>query len=379
MKNGSILPSAFAAACALILVGSTAFADHRDRGGDREARRRCHQSCGETAMEAKAACREDGGNFFECRRAYSDAMEECVAECMADGGGDEGAGDDGGDADGGDADGGDADGGDADGGDDRHEPCGIECFKEARAVVSQCREEGGSFWECVRAYRDEVRACREAAACPVRERRERPAPCGAECFSAGREAFQACREAQDGDDGGDEGGGDEGGGDEGGGDEGGGDEDPAAGEGDAGEGGGAHRRRRHRGDLAECVAAFIEAVKTCREEAGCNGSEEEDEAEEDEAIEELVAEAAEFLRGDVNDDASLNISDAVNLLSFLFLAGVEPPCLDAADANDDGQINVSDPSAILNSLFTGTGPLPAPALDQGVDPTPDSLGCGIDL
>ena len=41
------------------------------------------------------------------------------------------------------------------------------------------------------------------------------------------------------------------------------------------------------------------------------------------------------LRGDVNNDDALNITDAVALLDFLFGGGVEPTCLPVGRRRDD--------------------------------------------
>lgn len=85
----------------------------------------------------------------------------------------------------------------------------------------------------------------------------------------------------------------------------------------------------------------------------------------------------EFTRGDTNEDAALDISDAVNALAVLFPAPTPPPlsCLDAADANDDGDFNIADPIAVLTTLFGGGSPLPPPYPGCGVDPTGDALDC----
>ncbi|MEM7166562.1 MAG: dockerin type I domain-containing protein [Planctomycetota bacterium] len=80
-----------------------------------------------------------------------------------------------------------------------------------------------------------------------------------------------------------------------------------------------------------------------------------------------------FMRGDVNNDASCNISDAVSLLGFLFSSGSTPQCLDGADVNDDGSITIADPVRLLSGLF-GT----APPVDEGclVDTiATDALDC----
>jgi hypothetical protein len=87
-----------------------------------------------------------------------------------------------------------------------------------------------------------------------------------------------------------------------------------------------------------------------------------------------------FRRGDANDDARVDISDAIATLAFLFLDRGEPACLDAADSNDDGRADVSDVIFTLDDLF---GPyavsrIPAPGPSAcGLDPTSDELGCGL--
>ena len=84
---------------------------------------------------------------------------------------------------------------------------------------------------------------------------------------------------------------------------------------------------------------------------------------------------AEFLRGGVNDDGAIDISDPISALSFLFLGTSELPCKDAADANDDGTVDISDPIADIRYLFRDGVPLPEPFGGCGRDPTEDPLGC----
>lgn len=84
----------------------------------------------------------------------------------------------------------------------------------------------------------------------------------------------------------------------------------------------------------------------------------------------------EFLRGDTNADGEVDISDAVASLGSLFLGFRSPPCADAADADDSGTLNVSDPIYVLAFLFNqGTPPPPPGPHFPGLDPTPDGLGC----
>lgn len=81
-----------------------------------------------------------------------------------------------------------------------------------------------------------------------------------------------------------------------------------------------------------------------------------------------------FRRGDVDGNQRIEITDAINLLNFLFLGGAEPPCHDAADADDNGQLQITDPIRILGYLFLGGDPPASPGPDFcGFDPTPDDL------
>jgi hypothetical protein len=63
------------------------------------------------------------------------------------------------------------------------------------------------------------------------------------------------------------------------------------------------------------------------------------------------------------------------VLRFLFSGGPTPGCLDAADSNDSGSIDLTDAVHLLSYLFLG-GPAPAePFAECGTDPTEDSLSC----
>ncbi len=88
----------------------------------------------------------------------------------------------------------------------------------------------------------------------------------------------------------------------------------------------------------------------------------------------LVAPGApQFLRGNANQDRGVDIADAVYLIQWLFLAGAEPPCLDAANANGDSSINIADAIYELNHLFLGGPPIPAPYPACGIGAP--ILGC----
>jgi hypothetical protein len=88
-----------------------------------------------------------------------------------------------------------------------------------------------------------------------------------------------------------------------------------------------------------------------------------------------------FVRGDVDADERLLVTDAIQTLNYLFLGAGEPPCLDAADIDDDGNLSITDPISFLNFAFLGGEPPPAPGPEScGIDPTPDrTLGGALDL
>ncbi|MGE3166965.1 MAG: proprotein convertase P-domain-containing protein [Planctomycetota bacterium] len=80
-----------------------------------------------------------------------------------------------------------------------------------------------------------------------------------------------------------------------------------------------------------------------------------------------------FRRGDVDRNGALQLGDPIALLSYLFLGGATPPCLDAADFDDDGGPDVADVVGLLGYLFLSAAPPPAPGTTCGADPTSDGL------
>ena len=81
-----------------------------------------------------------------------------------------------------------------------------------------------------------------------------------------------------------------------------------------------------------------------------------------------------FIRGDVAADGTVNISDAVKALLVLF-SGETTDCEDALDADDNGSLQITDPIYVLDYLFRSGSPITAPYPDAGADPTEDALGC----
>lgn len=84
-----------------------------------------------------------------------------------------------------------------------------------------------------------------------------------------------------------------------------------------------------------------------------------------------------FIRGDVNHDEQVDISDATRVLNWLFLGGGAPGCESAADVNNDEKVDVSDASYTLAFLFLGGPNPPAPNPTCGVDESPGALGCDV--
>jgi hypothetical protein len=82
-----------------------------------------------------------------------------------------------------------------------------------------------------------------------------------------------------------------------------------------------------------------------------------------------------YFRGDCSPDLTLNITDGVRVLGYLFLGAQRPPCLEACDGDGSGDLNISDGVFIFSYLFLGGRVPPPPGPACGVDPSPSALGC----
>ena len=79
-------------------------------------------------------------------------------------------------------------------------------------------------------------------------------------------------------------------------------------------------------------------------------------------------------RGDVDQDGTVGLTDAVTVLQHLFAAGEALACEDAADTDDNGTLNLADPVGLLAFLFnSGSAPAPPGPIACGEDPTDDDL------
>ncbi len=82
-----------------------------------------------------------------------------------------------------------------------------------------------------------------------------------------------------------------------------------------------------------------------------------------------------FIRGDIDANTAVEITDVILSLSYLFLGEAAPSCLDRLDADDDGEVVITDPIYLLSYMFLGDSPPPAPFPEPGMDPTDDALPC----
>jgi hypothetical protein len=87
-----------------------------------------------------------------------------------------------------------------------------------------------------------------------------------------------------------------------------------------------------------------------------------------EVSQKVCFEGSVFRRGDANGDGSVDVSDAITVLQYLF-EGFVIGCVDAADFADSGSVNIADPVGIVGFLFGGDAPPAAPYPGCGIDPT----------
>ncbi len=83
-----------------------------------------------------------------------------------------------------------------------------------------------------------------------------------------------------------------------------------------------------------------------------------------------------FRRGDVDGDEFVSVNDILILSNYLY-SGNSIICKDAADTNDDGRIDISDLVNLSSYIsYGGDRLLPSPGSRvAGIDPTKDNLGC----
>ncbi|MBN1441515.1 MAG: hypothetical protein JXA90_02350, partial [Planctomycetes bacterium] len=86
---------------------------------------------------------------------------------------------------------------------------------------------------------------------------------------------------------------------------------------------------------------------------------------------------ARFVRGDADSNGTVNLTDGIRILSFLFTGGPAPECMDAADVDDSGgpQPAITDAIRLFGWLYLGQA---APAAPSPSAPTYAAGDCGID-
>ena len=60
------------------------------------------------------------------------------------------------------------------------------------------------------------------------------------------------------------------------------------------------------------------------------------------------------IRGDVNGDSSVNITDVTSLIDYLLSGNVDGLNLAAADCNNDTNVNITDVTTLIDYLLSGT-------------------------
>ncbi len=95
---------------------------------------------------------------------------------------------------------------------------------------------------------------------------------------------------------------------------------------------------------------------------------------EGEILEDRIQCPRKFIRADANNDKTIDISDPIKTLLYLFNgSGID--CMDAADSDDDGRINLTDPIHTLGYIF-GRVQLSYPYPLEGYDyVNTDNLRC----
>jgi len=89
-------------------------------------------------------------------------------------------------------------------------------------------------------------------------------------------------------------------------------------------------------------------VITCQATSRANPSFEDDD---------YLAVTVSAVRGDANNDGTIDLGDVVYLVSYLYKAGPAPEIIESGDCNCDGPIDVGDVVYLVNYLFR-SGPMP---------------------
>ena len=87
-----------------------------------------------------------------------------------------------------------------------------------------------------------------------------------------------------------------------------------------------------------------------------------------------------FVRGDAFSDAVVNVGDVAVILNLLFRGETKTlDCEKAGDIDDSGSLEITDVVFLLRYLFSDSPPPPAPFPECSDDPTQDALSCASPL
>ena len=64
-------------------------------------------------------------------------------------------------------------------------------------------------------------------------------------------------------------------------------------------------------------------------------------------------EQTDIVRGDVNGDSSVNISDVTALIDYLLSGNTDHVTLESADIDQNGSVNISDVTSLIDYLLRG--------------------------
>jgi hypothetical protein len=92
-----------------------------------------------------------------------------------------------------------------------------------------------------------------------------------------------------------------------------------------------------------------------------------------------IPRSTRFRRGEINDDGTLDVADAVSIFTFLFQGDAPPGCAESADVDNSGEISITDGIALLGYLFLrGAAPAAPGSLcgtDTDIAGSEKDLGC----
>ncbi len=84
---------------------------------------------------------------------------------------------------------------------------------------------------------------------------------------------------------------------------------------------------------------------------------------------------AHFIRGDVSGEGIIDITDVIILQNYLYLGSSDINCMETADVDDSASLNNTDIIYLLEYIFNGGVEPPTPFPNCGEDQTEDSFDC----